>query len=335
MSGALKMLKAMLLRDGESELVRRAEQAVGERFLTAAENPKMFVKPKDLGKDNDSILRNTGGSFQELSNGSFLYYPSAGGAALHRPVTVARHMRSDLHRDAPWLTPQAVSELPVDGNFYRIDTADLHQGTGAGKEAYGAIYQRILNDPKGHNFTDALTDANVLRRNYNMGAALMRDQKAGRRILLDSDQAPHHKNIDVGEFRYRYPEEQLGVLQSEAALGVLERLQRLAGLQQDPNRRGALARIAEDLTTAQRPEYWRGAAELIRTPGKGGPQHNPGSKLIGPSALKRAAIVNDLLDGKSIEPSFFEQLEFRHGGSTSQAGHGGVGALHRLRRTHV
>lgn len=202
-------------------------------------------------------------------------------------------------------------DLPPDATYWGFGTSELSRGSGAGTRAYPAMYGNVLSDPNAYNIKGGLTSSNAYRNNYALANAIMRDPKAGERLLASPEQF-QHLAVNPAELRHSGAERQVGALQTEGALQTLQRLS--AGFDKTGNMalRQKLLDLTDSLGSNISPADLQDAVNAVRA----GALTNPtdlGS--IGPGALKKLGIVQDVVNGRPVDPRVYRGLEFSSGGA--------------------
>lgn len=334
MAGALNVLAKLktALEPGGKE-ARRLMELIGEQFYTAAdETPAMFQRGRKYALTDDGLSQQFGvridrdmgtaesGLPRPQSPGAGYFYDSnlaAKGPASMFSVDYPEMVKGGWGADN--LNKDEIGEyFDPNTRFAEIDAFNLKSprgegGGGAGRGVYAAMYGSLLQDPRLVNYTSALSKRNEHRRSYNQSAALLRDPRLAKQILADTYQLPTNPDYRRPvRFRQLTPEGQVGLLQSEGALELMKRI-------------GATARSADlypgvreklyDITTrvlpqSEDPADFALAADALRR--SGAPAHL--YDTIGASALRKAALVNDVVGGRPMRRSLLEGLEYRVGG---------------------
>lgn len=326
MSAALNMLKRILALGGKD--AERVATRVGDEFYRAAEEiPDMFQRGRkyaltdpgleqQFGLQIDRSLAQPGTS---SGSGSGFFIPPTGTARGSASMSVVDMPEMAKNRWDQGRIFDDFSKLPMNARFAEIDASNLskpgsHGGGGAGRGAYAAMYGSLLQDPRIINYTSALSARNAYRRNFNQAAALLRDPKLSKQIMVDPDQIRNMYDVsDAMQFRALVPEDQVGRLQIEGALQTLDRLEKTARHPEAfDDARGPLGRIMrETLQNAEDPKEFARAADLLRS--SGAPAHL--WDTVGASALRRAALVGDIVEGRRLRRDLFRGVEFRRGGA--------------------
>lgn len=150
-------------------------------------------------------------------------------------------------------------------------------GAAAYRTAFGSIGEL------GPNVSTALTPINERRRTAAMISALLHDQTAGGRLVLDSGQPSSKLPFDALQFYRMDPDEQLGFLMATEKLRFGEDLPEVA---RQVFERPMSDRLGADIADAAN-RYQQGNLR--------GPMI--GTAAWGPTTMKRAAITNQLLRG--------------------------------------
>jgi hypothetical protein len=207
--------------------------------------------------------------------------------------------------------------------FIEFDTSGLndpngHGGGGAGRGVYAAMYGSLLDDPNKINFASRLSPRNEHRRNYNQSAALLRDPRLARQILIDPYQYDGANVVrdrpTPQEFMRRPPEDQVGAMQALGALQLYKRLGRTINHPDTyPDRVARMRSTFGDLLQHEEdPRSFAAGANLLRNSGAPSLVYD----TIGASALRRAALVSDIVGERpgGIRKSLLHGLEYRRGG---------------------
>jgi hypothetical protein len=119
--------------------------------------------------------------------------------------------------------------------------------------------------------------------------------------------------IEPERFMRRPPEEQVGALQAQGALETLRKLETVYGKEpRDSPIKGALQRMYEELIPriGDPAEFTEAAGKLRRA--EAAPHIYD---TIGEAALRRAALVSDIVEGRpGARRHLFQGLEYRAGG---------------------
>lgn len=324
------MLRRILTGGGRD--AERAVVKIGDEFYRAADDvPDMFQRGRkyaltDPGLEQQfgvRIDRSLGRPGTSAGYGSGFFYPphgaNADGGATLSVSDYPEMAKSRWDTGRVFGTAEDFGELPKNTRFAQIGAYDLHgkgssAGAGEGKGVYAAMYGSLLQDPRVINYTSALTKRNAHRRSYNQAAALLRDPRLAKQIMVDPDQLTNTLDAAYNPmvFRRRSPEEQVGRLQSEGALSVLERLEKLERHPEtfDDARPHVRDLLKRGLAKEEDPGYFARAADMLRR--TGGPSYL--YDTIGASALRRAALLGDIVEGDRVRRNLFSGLEFAQGG---------------------
>lgn len=323
MSAALNLLKRILSGGGRD--AERAVVKIGDEFYRAADEvPDMFQRGRKYALTDPGLEQQFGVRIDRSlgPEGAFIYDAggNAKGPASLNTVPYDEMAKNRWDQGRVFGDSGAFGSLPTNTKFTEFDTFNLatprgqSNGGGAGRGVYAAMFGMMARDPNLLNYTSALTKRNAHRRSYNQAAALLREPSLARRIMVDPDQLTNTLDsaYDPMVFRRRSPEEQVGRLQSEGALSVLERLEKLQRHPEtyDDARPHIRDLLTRGLAREEDPAYFARAADMLRR--TGGPSHL--YDTIGASALRRAALLGDIVEGDRVRRNLFSGLEFAQGG---------------------
>ncbi len=326
MAGALSLLKQLLAIDNRA--ARAVERTIGEEFYRAADTtPSMFQRGRSFAEGRAGLEDQFGVKFEDLPQGNATLVNLPGQRIEYAP-TISEHVYDLSVHPKNSLTKNAGiagsgSFYPKDTRFMEFDTSGLapfgsYGGGGAGRGAYAAMYGDLLDDPRKINFTSALSQRNEHRRNYNQAAALLRDKRLARQILVDPFQydgaglARDRPNPQY--FMERSPEEQVGALQAQGALQLYNKILKTADHKDVyPDMRDEVrGLLGDDFYHSEDPASFAAMANTLRRSGAPSREYD----TIGASALRRAALIADIVGERSggIRRSLLDGLEYRRGG---------------------
>lgn len=316
MSALTALIEALARAAGESG--GKGADKVGAEFLSGAARPGTFQRGRDFAQTPEGLAQQFDwGKLEPLmSNGRAdpntlrAFDPndptSAAFVFKMTPEEVKRYSaRLTEDKGTNGYTPFVEAGLP-EGEYHSYDTGAFTAGSGAGKRAYPSLYGNTLLTPDAFNIKDMLTGANAYRNNYALGNAIMRQPNAGERLLASPEQF-QHLPVDVAALRTAGPERQVGSLQTEGALQTLRRLNTAAG-QVSPALSHTLQNLPLSLTSSMSPSDLQAAFNAIQA------SRSTSLQNVGPAALRKLGIVQDVLTGRPVDPTAFKQLEFKEGG---------------------
>jgi hypothetical protein len=288
---------------------RGGQDAVGRAFLEGAERAGTFERGREFAKTPEGLAAQFDFGKAEPMTGQpstvKVPDPQNHGAAAYMFANdqgglrdLAKMYEGQPNGVQPFLD---AGNLP-DAKFYNFDTGSFEQGSGAGTRAYPTLYGNVLNEPGAMNIKDSLSGPNAYRNNYALASAIMRQPDAGSRLLASPEQF-QHLPVDVTALRTAGPQAQVGALQIEGALQTLRRLNS-ASVQ---GARG-LDNLPSMLSSTMRPDQLAQAVAALRA------STSQSTRPIGPKALRRLGIVQDVLNGREVDPAAFKRLEFKAGG---------------------
>jgi len=312
MSGEGPLAKLLTALINGASAQKKLERAVGEEFYRAADDvPDMFRRGRRYGQSRADLENQFGVQFRDYPGSTSVTVPGAAGKASMDYVmspgpsdtaTFPRY-RPRVMFDTSMLAPPGTSS-----------------GAGAGRGAYAAMFGTLLENPELVNMVDStgLTRRNEHRRNLNQAAALLRAPELSRQIALDPFQFAHQRRVDPEQFMRRSPVEQVGALQAEGALQTIRRMDETAHAAKG---KAGGEEFAAKLQEARRrafrssdPADFSVLATLLR---EGESLGIPKSlyDTIGEGALRRAALVSDIVDGRpGARANLYSGLEFARGG---------------------
>lgn len=214
----------------------------------------------------------------------------------------------------PFLRPGV---LPDDARFHLYDTQALNN-SGAGKRVYPVLYGNTLIDPGAYNIKAGLTGDNSHRANYNLASMIGRRPDSGERLLTSPEQFPMLE-ADPVKLRLAGPDVQMGTLQTEGALQALRRMLTASKKLADGQTKQLLEDLPGRLGTHMSPQDIEFLAKRMR----GYLPNDTSLRTLGPSALRKLAITQDVLNERPVNPAAYRKLEFRSGG-LAQAFRGAV-----------
>ena len=319
MAKGLNQLRKILLAGGLD--AKKAERLIGETFFTAADDvPGFFQRGRTFADGTKGLEEQFGtrvnreGNFAEI----FANDPRTLGPAILDTYSQKRMLEKMFANDN--LRRAEISEFPKQTNFVEYNTSDLEGpnlsgGTGAGKGVYATLFGMLNEDPYAVNFTSALTDRNKHRRSYNQAAAILREPKLGKKILIDPYQVTHTpdgKSPRPRQFMKMDPVEQVGRLQAEGALQTLRRLENtMRSRDTYPAQLPMIRDIAEETVPfGETSGDFARAADNLRRSGAPASYYD----TIGASALRKAGLIDDLFSQRGLRRDLFQGLEFRRGG---------------------
>ncbi len=327
MSGALRTLK-MLLDYKPKRETQAIERAIGEEFYRAADTtPSMFQRGRSFAEGRAGLEDQFGVKFEDLPQGNATLV-NLPGQRIEYPPTISEHeFELAIDPKYPFTKPSGIagsgSYYQKDTRFMEFDTSGLapfgsYGGGGAGRGAYAAMYGDLLDDPRKINFTSALSHRNEHRRNYNQAAALLRDKRLARQILIDPQQytgATLARDLPNPKyFMERSPEEQVGALQAQGALQLYNKILKTANHKDTyPEMRDeVLGILGDDFYHSEDPASFAAMANTLRRSGAPSREYD----TIGASALRRAALIADIVGERpgGIRRSLLDGLEYRRGG---------------------
>lgn len=326
MSGALRLLQRLLDVDGRS--ARAVERTIGEELYRAADTtPDMFQRGRSFADGRAGLEAQFGVQFEDLPQGDATLVNLPGQRIEYAP-TISEHVYDAAISPKSALTKNAGiagsgSFYPNDTRFMEFDTSGLapfgaYGGGGAGRGAYAAMYGDLLDDPRKINFASTLSQRNEHRRNYNQAAALLRDKRLAKQILIDPFQYDGsgltRDRPNPQHFMERSPEEQVGALQAQGALQLYRKILKTAEHPDVfPDRRDAIrGLLGDEFYHSEDPASFAAMANDLRTSGAPSREFD----TIGASALRRAALLADIVGERpgGIRRSLLTGLEYRRGG---------------------
>lgn len=313
MSGALNKLRAIMEAGGKE--ARALERLIGETFYDAADSvPDMFKRGRQFARGDEDLGKQFGVEIRRPDPYSAKVYSRDGLARGPAEMSYVPHPDPSDSFKFPYSRPRVEFETSLLAGPSSITNGAFGTGTGSGRGVYGAMFGSLLENPDLVNVTSSLSSRNEHRRNFNQAAALLREPRLARQIAVD----PYQLWGPAGEwdperFMRRAPPDQVGSLQGSGALQTLSRLERVYGKEpRDSDLRGPLRSLYEDLIPRieDPAEFKRGAGLLRRSEAE--PRFYD---TIGDSALRRAALVSDIVEGRpGARRHLFQGLEYRAGG---------------------
>lgn len=311
MSGEGPLTKLLTALVNGASAQKKLERAIGEEFYRAADDtPDMFRRGRRYGQSRADLENQFGVQFRDYPGSTSVAVPGASGKASMDYV-----MNPD---------PSDTATFPRRRPRVMFDTSMLappgtYSGAGAGRGAYAAMFGTLLENPELVNMvaSTGLTRRNEHRRNFNQAAALLRAPELSRQIALDPFQFAHQRRVDPEQFMKRSPIEQVGALQAEGALQTVRRLDETAHAAKGARGDAFAARLQEARRRAfssSDPADFSALATLLR---EGEAFGVPKSlyDTIGEGALRRAALVSDIVDGRpGWREGLYSGLEFARGG---------------------
>lgn len=332
-AGALKMVADYIERIG-ADLSGRGSRKVGEKFMELAEKPDTFQRGRKYALTREGLGEQFGvkfgGNYYGEPGYAYSILPTEDGA----PATIRELGFDDLLADAAIpmlahsLAPLA-DQLERGKRYLSADTLAFDAGTGVGKKVYPALYGDILNQgPDARNIVESFTPENQVRYLHNRSAALMRDPRAAKQLMMYPPLL-EKTGLSFKQFMNLDPVEQLGVSQKLGALNTLGALKsnlkraESSSHEMAPAFAEQLSYIPESLSSFTLvPEYERMAKNLRNSRDLGGlsaltPHQRP--ELYGPASLRRAGITLDTVLGKPVSSRAASGLEYKHGGALCHA----------------
>jgi hypothetical protein len=331
-SALLKLLRAAMDARAPAPVPRAQTGALGQVFMDQArDNPAMFQRGRSFADSLEGLQDQFGVEFSSYrgtapSPSSPMEMRVRGGMAAHpasyHAMTFGDYLdgmpRShvDIRRGFQDLTDSSpIVEFDTTG-FATSDTP-LSAGGGSGRGGYAALFGAQRLNPGAVNFAEGLSGRNQHRRNYNQAAAIMRDPALADRIALGRDQVKlAARELPKGDFRGMAPSDQVGLLQTEGALRTMQRLgQTRIHPDTHPDIEPQIRRmIGELIPFEDDPSEFARAANILRRSGAPASYYD----TIGASALKRAALAEDVLSGAPLRRHLFDGLEYCAGGSVTK-----------------
>ncbi len=316
------------------QLTKREFGEIGKR-MNAIPKQDYFTSAPRPARDKRDARGIYGVEFQNMPSGD----PS-------RPMTVARDLLGAQGVEyvvSPLTLRDAVDELDLsdadiealmrlgDKKAYVLDTIGSWPGSGVGKRLYPGIWDVMSGERGMVNITGALTDLNMIRKNQNMADAIVRNPILGENRLIPSAEQlswgdRSHPVTTPSEFMDMTNDEKIGAL----TLAQLKNAGKSIPLSSTPLPPLGGANSYEDHAVALLAdstldpnwlshEYINALLNL-----KVGGHDSEVRTLLrgaiapGPSLLKRAAIVDQVINGtrESSDPMMRKGLGFKAGGLT-------------------
>ena len=317
----MSSLTELLKRLSEAAQQPGALERVGAAFNRGAEQPGTFLKGRTLGDTPERLAaqfdwhppREMGPSYYGLDNpadpSQRAYVKVLDRAGLKKyfdeEVVMGPNGISPFLERSDGLAPHP------DQRFHIYDTAPLESSSGAGTRVYPVLYGTTLLRPNTYNIKGLLSGDNAHRNNYNLASMIMRRPDAGERLLASPEQFQHLK-VDPVQLRTAGPDAQVGALQAEGALQLLRRLDASAGRSR-ADRSQFMLDLPARLGSSRPPTDTMRLAQQLRS------EPNSSLRTIGPKSMRQFGIVQDVLEGRPVNPGAFRGLEYA-GGGLVQAG---------------
>lgn len=320
MEGALTRLLRAIVEGGAT--ARAAERKVGEGYTrAAADESRMFQRGPSFARTDDGLEQQFGTRIDRSMGpeGALVWTDGAArGPASWQDYSFADMAGAGV---VPHMTRREFNRFPLGTTFREFDTSQMGTATGqggggAGRSAYATLFGALVQDPSLMNVSSSLSGRNQHRRNFNQAAAILREPRLSKQIIADPSQFREAGMRDPMEFLRRAPSEQLGALQTEGALQTMSKVRRTARHSETyDTKRGDLQSIIDYLIPFEEdPLEFVKAANLLRRSGADPLAYD----TVGASALRKAAIVDDIFNNRTVRKSLLPGLEFRRGGSVQR-----------------
>jgi hypothetical protein len=313
MSGALAKLRAILEAGGKE--ARAIERLIGETFYDAADTvPDMFRRGRRFARGDENLGKQFGVEIRRPDSYSAEIYALNSPAKGHAEMSyITQPGPSDSFR-FPYARPRVEFDTTLLANRLNNFGDAFGSGGGSGRGVYGAMFGSLLEDPDLVNVTSSLSSRNEHRRNFNQAAALLREPRLSRQIAVDPYQLLGPAAESGPElFMRRAAPDQVGALQGAGALQTLARLEKTYSKEsRDSALSGPLRSLYEDLIPRiEDPAAFKTGAGLLRK-SEAEPRFYD---TVGEAALRRAALVSDIVEGRpNARRHLFQGLEYRSGG---------------------
>lgn len=311
MGGALAKLRAVLEEGGKG--ARALERRIGEAFYEAADTvPDMFRRGRTYAKGDEGLSKQFGVEIRRPDPYSAKVFSLDGLARGPAEMSYVYHPEPSDSFQFPYSRPRVTFETAELAGPTSVTQGAFGTGAGSGRGVYAAMFGSLLNEPDLVNLPSSLSSRNEHRRNFNQAAALLRDPRLAKQIATDPYQV-WGALIEPEKFMTRPAADQVGALQGSGALQTLARLE--ATRAKEPSYsalRGPLRALYEDLIPRiEDPEAFKVGAGLLRK-SEAEPRFYD---TVGEAALRRAALVSDIVEGRpNARRHLFQGLEYRRGG---------------------